>query len=160
MKKAKEIKTHIYAFAGERANTTVFTSTLNTLFLREHNRLAAMLETQNPSWDDERIFQTARNINVVLLIKIVIEDYINHISPYYFQLSADPSICWRTPWNKPNWIPIEFNLLYRWHSLTPRDFEIADQPVPLADILYANAHLETTGLGKMMALVSRQRAWN
>lgn len=158
--KAREIKKGIFAFAGERANTTPFTSMLNTLFLREHNRLAKILEATNPSWDDERVFQTARNINIVLLIKIVMEEYINHISPYHFQLIADPSVCWHASWNKTNWIPIEFNLLYRWHSLTPDAFEIADEPVPLAGVLYANAHLEKTGLGKLMERVSQQPVWN
>ena len=25
----------------------------------------------------------------------------------------------RKPWNRSNWIAVEFNLLYRWHSLVP-----------------------------------------
>ena len=66
-------KRTIFAFAGERANSTPMTAMLSTLFLREHNRLCAMLEANNPDWDDERIFQTARNINIALLIKIVVE---------------------------------------------------------------------------------------
>ena len=49
-----ELKRNIFAFAGERANSTLYTAAFNTLFLREHNRLAAMLEANNPGWDDER----------------------------------------------------------------------------------------------------------
>ena len=64
---------------------------LNTLFLREHNRVAGALADAYPGWDDERLFQTARNIMIVLLIKIVIEEYINHITPYHFRLQADPA---------------------------------------------------------------------
>ena len=158
--RAAQIKKTIFAFAGERANTTPFTAMLNTVFLREHNRLAGMLETAYPSWDDERVFQTARNINMALLIKLVVEEYINHITPYYFQITADPSVCWHAEWNKPNWIPIEFNLLYRWHSLTPSDFEIDGQQVPLAGIIYDNSHLTKIGLGKTMESASGQLAWN
>lgn len=158
--RAAEIKKTVFAFAGERTNTTPFTAALNTLFLREHNRLAGMLETAYPSWDDERVFQTARNINIVLLIKIVIEEYINHISPYYFQLTADPSVCWHAEWNKPNWIPIEFNLLYRWHCLTPSHFNIDGQQVPAETTLYDHSHLTSIGLGGAMEAASEQLAWN
>jgi len=154
-----EIKRNVFAFAGERANTTPYTAMLNTLFLREHNRLCGLLEKTHPDWDDERVFQTARNINIVLLIKIVVEEYINHISPYYFQISADPSVCWKAEWNKPNWIPIEFNLLYRWHSLTPNYFEVADETIPGERFIYDNGHLIKAGLGKAMESASAQRAW-
>lgn len=158
--RAAEIKPTIFAFAGERVNTTAYTSMLNTLFLREHNRLAGLIEAAHPDWDDERVFQTARNVNIVLLIKIVVEEYINHISPYHFQLMADPSVCWHKSWNKPNWIPIEFNLLYRWHSLTPAWFDIADEPVPSKRMVYDNSHLLRIGLGQAMHRASAQRAWN
>ncbi|RBO53794.1 heme peroxidase [Rhodovulum sp. BSW8] len=158
--RAAEIKPTIFAFAGERANTSPYTSMMNILFLREHNRLAGLIEEANPDWDDERVFQTARNVNICLLIKIVVEEYINHISPYHFQLTADPSACWNKPWNKPNWIPIEFNLLYRWHSLTPACFDLADTPVPGERLLFDNSHLTKLGLGPAMQRASTQRAWN
>jgi prostaglandin-endoperoxide synthase 2 len=148
-----------FAFGSERANVTPFMAALNTLFLREHNRLAGALETAHPNWDDERVFQTARNINIVLLIKIVVEEYVNHITPYHFQLTADPSVSWHADWNRPNWIPIEFNLLYRWHSMTPDRFFIGDECVPLGDILQNNMHLTNCGLAGTLMSASRQRSW-
>lgn len=158
--RAAAVKQTLFAFAGDRANVTPYTAMLNTLFLREHNRLCGLLEAENPTWDDERVFQTARNTNIALLIKIVVEEYINHISPYYFQISADPSVCWRAHWNKPNWIPIEFNLLYRWHSLTPESFDIADDPVPGRALIFDQSLLTSVGLGPAMARASGQRSWN
>jgi prostaglandin-endoperoxide synthase 2 len=153
-----ELAKTTFAFGGERANITPFTAALSTLFLREHNRLAAMLENANPGWDDERVFQTARNINIVLLIKIVVEEYVNHISPYHFQLYADPSVSWRAIWNRPNWIPVEFNLLYRWHSMTPDKFRIGGQDVPVKDSLQNNSYLTERGLAETLSSASKQQS--
>ena len=157
--RADAVRKTIFAFAGDRANSTPYTAMLNTLFLRENNRLAQLLESIYSSWDDERIFQTARNINVVQLIKIVVEEYINHISPYHFQLSAEPAVCWREYWNKPNWIPIEFNLLYRWHSLVPDHFVFNGQKVPSEIVGFDNSYLTASGLAQLAVSASDQRAW-
>ena len=98
-------KRSLFAFGGERANSNLYTASVNTLFLREHNRLCTMLEQQNPAWDDDRVFETARNINIVQLIRIVVEEYINHISPYWLQLLADPAPAYRAAWNRPELDP-------------------------------------------------------
>ena len=153
-----ERKAALFAFGGERANVTPFTAMINTLFLREHNRLCGVLEDANPGWDDERVFQTARNVNVVQLIKIVVEEYINHISPYWFRLLGDPSPCYRAAWNRPNWIPVEFNLLYRWHSLVPEQVVWGGQMVPTTDLLFDNRPLLRDGLDAGFAGASRTKA--
>lgn len=49
--------------AGEvRANENAFLTSLHTLFVREHNRLAAKIAAANPGWTDEQIYQKARKI--------------------------------------------------------------------------------------------------
>jgi len=148
----------IFAFGGERANATSQTAMMNTLFLREHNRLAGLLEQNHPGWDDERVFQTARNIVVVLLIKIVVEEYINHISPYHFQFLADPWAVWSVDWNRPNWIAAEFNLLYRWHSLVPETFDWHGKKYPLVSWLFNNDPLTEHGLASAFVATSKQKA--
>ena len=148
----------IFAFGGDRANTTPITSALNTLFLREHNRVAGILEKANPSWDDTRVFETTRNVMIVLLIKRVVEEYINHISPYWFKFRANPSVAWNAIWNKPNWIAIEFNLLYRWHGLVPEIFSFNGNSVPVNKFILDNSLLSGNGLALMIDQASRQKA--
>lgn len=116
---AREKRARLFAFGGDRANSVPQTAMINTLLLREHNRLAGELGHRNPDWDDDRVFETARNIVIVQFIKIVVEDYINHIAPTEFRIKADPKAAWGANWNRPNWITTEFSLLYRWHALIP-----------------------------------------
>jgi len=146
----------IFAIGGDRANSTPFTAMMNTLFLREHNRIAGALEAQNPSWDDERVFQTARNIVIPLFIKIVVEQYINHITPLPFGLRCDPSVAWSANWNRPNWITAEFSLLYRWHSLMPDSIDWPDGQIPLKDFTLDNAPLLNVGLDAAFSAASVQ----
>jgi hypothetical protein len=47
--------------AGDvRANENIELTSMHALFVREHNRIAAQLARQNPSWTDEQIYQQAR----------------------------------------------------------------------------------------------------
>jgi prostaglandin-endoperoxide synthase 2 len=131
---------------------------INTLFLREHNRLARALEALNPGWDDERVFQTARNTMIVLFIKIVVEEYINHISPIPFRFLADPSLAWNAAWNKPNWITTEFSLLYRWHSLIPDELTWNGTSYPAFATFMNNQLLLDAGLVRAFADMSSQAA--
>ena len=148
----------LFAFGGDRANATLFTAMMNTLLLREHNRVAHELETRNPAWDDERVFQTARNIMIPMFIKIVVEQYINHITPLPFRLVADPSVAWTAQWNRPNWMTAEFSLLYRWHSLMPDAIAWPGKLIPLADFRLDNAPLTRVGLDEAFAAASAQAA--
>jgi len=154
-----EKRATLFAFGGERANSTAFTATMNTLFLREHNRLCKLLETAHSDWDDERVFQTARNINIVQLIRIVVEEYINHMSNAWFRTLSDPTPCYRAEWNRPNWIPIEFNLLYRWHSLVPEYVDWNGDIQPMQSFLFDNTKLLRDGVGRGFDSASRTRAW-
>ncbi len=147
----------LFAVGGDRVNAAPQTAMLNTLWLREHNRLAARLETAHPGWDDERVFETARNIVIVMFIKIVVEEYINHINTTEFPLQADPKAAWGAKWNRPNWMTVEFSLLYRWHGLVKETVEWGGVERPGAGMLLDNRLLMAGGLANAFVQISANR---
>jgi peroxidase len=52
---------------------------LQTLFLREHNRLASSLKVLNKSLSDEELFQRARRINIAEIQNVVYGQYIREL---------------------------------------------------------------------------------
>lgn len=151
----------LFAVGGDRVNSVPQTATINTLLLREHNRIAGELCKQHPDpskWDDDRVFETARMIVIVQFIKIVVEDYINHIAPVRFKLRARPSDAWNAKWNRPNWITTEFSLLYRWHALIPDEVDWGGKAHPVGETFMNNEPLIETGLKKALEGLSAQPA--
>lgn len=148
----------LFAMGSDRANSQVGYVMLNVLFLREHNRVARLLADEYPTWDDERLFQTARNILIVELIKIVAGEYINHIAPYHFKFFVDASAFPNERWYRQNWIAAEFNLLYRWHGLVPSTLRIGGEDLPLWSTLFNNEILIKRGLAPLFEDASNQRA--
>lgn len=152
------IKRQLFALGGDRANSTVGTMMMGTLLLREHNRLAGVMAGAHPDWDDDRVFETARNVVIVLYIKLVVEEYINHISPSRIRLLAYPNDGWKRPWNKPNWITAEFSLLYRWHSLVSEDITWAGQAAKTEHLQFGGDQLTGHGLANAFVWMSAQPA--
>lgn len=149
---------HRFAMGVERANSQIGYVMLNVLFLREHNRLCGLLKRNHPTWDDERLYQTARNTVIVMLIRIVVEEYINHISPYCFKFRAQPQSFYESAWQRPNWMAIEFALLYRWHGLVPDQIDLGTRTFSMMDTLFNNDLLLEEGLATAIDSASKQKA--
>jgi prostaglandin-endoperoxide synthase 2 len=151
-----------YAAGLERANSTLLYSCINTIFLREHNRLADVLrgtpEAQRGNWGDDQLFETARNINIVLLLKVIIEDYINHLASSPIRLSLEQGFADARRWYRTNRISLEFNLLYRWHSMTPDVFVIDSKVLTNEAFRFNNVLVEELGVEKILDEASRQPA--
>ncbi|XP_077478823.1 eosinophil peroxidase [Stigmatopora argus] len=66
--------------AGDtRVDENVALTSIHTLFLREHNRLARQLKRLNPHWDGETLYQEARKIMGAYSQVFLIRDYLPHI---------------------------------------------------------------------------------
>jgi prostaglandin-endoperoxide synthase 2 len=147
-----------FAVGLEHGNSTIGNTIMNIVMLREHNRLAGILAEQNSGWDDERLFQTARNIAIVLLLKLVVEEYITHIGPFDFPLEAVPLIADEERWNRTNWCAVEFNLLYRWHSLVPDTIGTGPGSLSSQDFRNNNALVLEAGIEALMKKCSNEFA--
>ncbi len=148
----------LFASGLEQGNATPGNVALNTVFLRAHNHVAGILAAAHPGWDDERLFQTARNVMIVILLKIVLNDYIAHIARLDFPFALDPQVGETKPWKRSNWISVEFGLLYRWHALVPDALRIGARAIPMADSLWNPGLVTANGLGAVLSGASRQRA--
>lgn len=158
-KKAHVDNAQLLAMGSDVSNSQIGYAMLNTLFLREHNRIAREIARDNPKWDEDRVFYAARSVLTVLLIRVVIEQYINHIHPFHFQFRLDARGFDKQPWMRPNWVAVEFNLLYRWHSLIPDELDVGSQTLALEQSMFRTKDLLSThGLAAVVDSASRQPA--
>ncbi len=152
-------KLRLHATGLERGSNTVLYAALNAVFLREHNRIGGLLAAHHADWGDDRLFEIARTINIVQALKLVIEEYINHLAGVPLQFHLDSSFADRQPWYRANRIAIEFNLVYRLHSMIPDRLELADgSSLGTDDYRFNNERLETLGAETLIAAASRQPA--
>ncbi|XP_030647701.1 prostaglandin G/H synthase 1 [Chanos chanos] len=129
-----------------------------TLWLREHNRVCDILKKEHPTWDDEQLFQTTRLIIIGETIRIVIEDYVQHLSGYYLKLKFDPTLLFRSQFQYQNRITVEFNHLYHWHPLMPDSFLIDGDEIPYSEFIFNTSILTHYGVEKLVDAFSRQQA--
>lgn len=66
----------LFAAGDRRANENVELTAMQTLFVRNHNRIAAQLQSNHPDWSDEHLFQEARKLNIAQYQQIVYNEWI------------------------------------------------------------------------------------
>lgn len=152
----EELKRHLFALGLPRGNMHYGLVMMSTLFIREHNRIATLIKKKHHDWDSDQIFETTRNTMIVLLIKVVIEDYINHITPIRFPLFVEPGIGASERWYRHNWMSVEFNLLYRWHSLVPSQVNVGGTTRAFSGLLWDTRPVTEHGLAVLFDEASRQ----
>ncbi|KAM9306392.1 prostaglandin G/H synthase 1-like isoform 3-T3 [Pholidichthys leucotaenia] len=129
-----------------------------TLWLREHNRVCDILKAEHPTWDDEQLFQTTRLIIIGETIRIVIEEYVQHLSGYLLHLKFDPTLLFNAHFQYGNRIAMEFSQLYHWHPLMPDSFLINGDELSYTQFLFNTTVLTHYGVEKLVDAFSRQHA--
>jgi prostaglandin-endoperoxide synthase 2 len=159
LRSAPEQQTDTFFAVGlEHGNSTIGNTVMNIVFVREHNRVADILAGENPEWEDEQIFQTTRNILIAVLLKLVVEEYIMHIGPFDFPIEAVPLIADEERWNRTNWCAVEFNLLYRWHSLVPETIGTGADALDASGFRNNNQMVLERGIEAIMTMCSKEPA--
>jgi hypothetical protein len=89
----------LFATGDRRGNENIELTAIQTLFVREHNRLAALLQASHPDWTDEQLYQEARKINIAEEEIITYTEFLPAILgpntlPAYkgYNANVDPSI--------------------------------------------------------------------
>uniref|UniRef100_A0A4X2LJ33 Prostaglandin G/H synthase 1 n=1 Tax=Vombatus ursinus TaxID=29139 RepID=A0A4X2LJ33_VOMUR len=129
-----------------------------TIWLREHNRVCDLLQAEHPTWNDEQLFQTTRLILIGETIKIVTEDYVQHLSGYFLKLKFDPEMLFGVQFQYQNRISVEFNHLYHWHPLMPDSFVVGQQEYSYEQFVFNTSMLLDYGVEALVEAFSRQRA--
>ena len=126
-----------FFLAGDvRSNEQSGLTSMHTLFVREHNRLAGLLADKNPAWDDEELYQTSRKIVGAEMQAITYREFLpallgrrnsRAISPrnYDYDETLNPAVT------------NEFGAsIYRFgHSMLPDEMKMAPMPGTEGDTL-------------------------
>ena len=167
-----EQKDLFFAVGLEHGNSTVGSTALDVLFLREHNRIAACWPrstnsaASTPSGTarcradlDERLFQTTRMIMIVLVLKLVVEEYIRHIAPHDPPLTVVPGLAAKKPGTSPAGSPSSSTCSTGGTCWCPTDrHRRGARSTPRTSCGTTTSSSSSAGLEWLMAQCSRSRA--
>lgn len=150
-----------FASGDRRANVQPALTALHTLFVREHNRVAGVLAQAFPRWDDERLYQEARQLVVATTQAITYNEWLPHalgpspdeggggLEPYKgYNASVDPSMD-----SFFSTVAFRFG-----HSAVPETLGVLDAPgepheldgTPLADVYFTPDWTTRAGVGPIL----------
>lgn len=149
--------------AGDvRANENIELTAMQTLFMREHNRIADKISHDHPGMSDEQIYQQARRTVIAELQVITYNEFLpallgdNAIKPYSgYKPNVNPGIS-----NEFSTAAFRFG-----HSMLGSDIEFLDNqgnpvhdPVELRDAFFNPGVLEETGIDPILKYLASDRA--
>lgn len=152
-----------FFLAGDvRANENVELLAMQTLFVREHNRVADGLAAKNPTWSDEKLYQEARRVVVAEMQVITYNEFLpallgtNALRPYQgYRANVNPGI-------SNEFATAAFRL---GHSMLGEDIEFLDNsgnavrdPVSLRDAFFNAPLLAETGIDSVLKYLASDNA--
>lgn len=145
-----------------RVNENIELTSLHTLFMREHNRLADQMATRYPRWSDEQIYQQARRLVIGELQAITYKEFL----PALLGENALRSYSGYRPLVNPG-ITTEFSTAaFRLgHSLLGNDVEFLDnfgnevgEEIPLREAFFNPDLLGETGIDSILKYLASDPA--
>lgn len=110
--------------AGDvRVNEQVSLTVMHTIWVREHNRVAAALAALNPQWDDDRLYHEARRIVIAQVEQITFEEFLRVLfGENFYELLIGPYNGYQT--QRDSTVPNSFaTAAFRFgHSLVQNQF--------------------------------------
>jgi hypothetical protein len=149
--------------AGDvRANENTELTSVQTLFVREHNRIATQLAKDNPTWTDEQLYQEARRVVIGEIEAITFNEFLpallgqGAIRPYQgYNANVNPGIS------------TEFSTAaFRFgHSMLGNDVDFLDNngnptrnPMALSQIFFNPNVVKQTGIDPILKYLASDRA--
>lgn len=127
------VRTCKFFQAGDpRAEDNNFLTSMHTIWLREHNRVARELAYLNPRWDDETLFQEAKRIVIAEYQHIVYAEYLpvilgEKIARLYGLLPLERGYFYKYENGLYPQIANEFSFAMRFcHTLVPFELHLAN----------------------------------
>ncbi len=111
-----------------RVNEQVSLTVMHTIWVREHNRIAAELAGLNTQWDDERIYQEARKIVIAQVQQITFTEFLPALfGKVFFEKLIGQEYLGYQPVRDPS-VPTAFaTAAFRFgHSLIQNEFQRLD----------------------------------
>jgi len=144
-----------------RGNENPELCSLQILFVREHNRVAAQIAAANPTFSDEELYQRARRYVISLLQKVTYSEFLPavlgsaNLRPYAgYRSSVNPSI-------SNEFATAAFRL---GHSMLGSDLQFLDDngnvvfpEMSLRDAFFNSGVLRTTGLEPVLKYLASDR---
>ncbi|OLL23961.1 Peroxinectin A [Neolecta irregularis DAH-3] len=149
----------LFAVGDTRANQDWLQLSINTLFLREHNRLCDIVSSQHANWNDEKIYQTVR-----LLVGSKFTTMANAFQIYNlsestqgsgydnFSIFNDPASLddVRTyPWpqamkdGRPSVASNEMGITFRFHEMIPDELSIIEANGDTTRVSFSESNYES-----------------